>query len=129
MHATMVLSLYPDRPMRVSEVAGRLEVSEAHLGKVFQRLAKADLVKSRRGPRGGFFLTRPAEDVTLLEIYEAVDGPISKSCCLLDPQKCRLPGCLLAELISRLQKDVRGYLGSKTLADACSDDHDSDLPL
>ncbi len=128
MHATIVLSLFPDRPLKVSDVAGRLEVSEAHLGKVFQRLAKADLVKSRRGPRGGFFLTRPAEDVTLLEVYEAVDGPLSESCCLLDPKKCRLPGCLLAHLIGRLHADVRSYLSAKTLADACGDDSISESP-
>lgn len=47
-----------------------------YLLKILQQLVRANVLRSKRGPRGGFFLARPAETITLLEIIEAVDGPM-----------------------------------------------------
>ena len=47
-----------------------------YLLKILQQLVRANVLRSKRGPRGGFFLARPAFDITLLEIIEAVDGPL-----------------------------------------------------
>ena len=47
-----------------------------YLFKVLQKLTKANIIRSKRGPGGGFSLTRPAEAITILEILEAVDGPM-----------------------------------------------------
>ena len=47
-----------------------------YLLKILQQLVRANVLRSKRGPRGGFFLARPAESITMLEIIEAVDGPL-----------------------------------------------------
>jgi Rrf2 family protein len=67
----------------VGEIAGEQGVSVAHLSKVMQRLVKVGLLTSRRGPGGGFVLGRAADKISLLEILEAMDGPMSDcKCCL-----------------------------------------------
>lgn len=47
-----------------------------YLLKILQQLVRAGVLRSKRGPRGGFFLARPAEEISLVEIIEAIDGPI-----------------------------------------------------
>ncbi len=47
-----------------------------YLLKILQQLVKAEVLRSKRGPRGGFFLARPADQITLLDIIETVDGPM-----------------------------------------------------
>jgi Rrf2 family transcriptional regulator, iron-sulfur cluster assembly transcription factor len=67
-----------DRTVAVHAIAGglRAAVPVLFLTKVLGRLARAGLVGSLKGPRGGSWLARPAADITLLEVIEAVDGPI-----------------------------------------------------
>jgi Rrf2 family protein len=67
-----------DRTVAVHAVARglRASVSALFLAKALGRLARAGLVGSLKGPRGGSWLARPAADITLLEVIEAVDGPI-----------------------------------------------------
>ena len=70
------------RRTSVKEIARVMGVSEAHLAKVFQRLAKSGLVASMRGPKGGFVLAKPAEQITLYDIYKVVEEPAQQYCLL-----------------------------------------------
>ena len=101
----------------VATIAAKQGVSEAHLSKVMQRLARAGLLASRRGPGGGFVLSRPAEKIALLEIYEAIDGPVGDSRCLLGREHCLLSRCALGDLLHRVHKEVRQFLSSRRLSD------------
>ena len=82
LHAMALLTGDGSRPLSCHEMAEALQVSEAHLSKVLQRLGKQGFVSSLRGPKGGFRLARDPEDVSLLEIYEAIEGPVQFSNCL-----------------------------------------------
>ena len=82
MHACAVLAAHKGEPMAVGTIASALEASEAHLSKVFQELARGGLVRSLRGPKGGFSLTRPAEEITLLDVFEAIEGPFQAASCI-----------------------------------------------
>ena len=82
-HSMMLLVSAEGKRLSVKEIAHRLNVSESHLAKVVRRLVRVGLLASMRGPSGGVALKRPPEDVTLLDIYEAVDGPIEAPDCLL----------------------------------------------
>lgn len=62
-------------PLDAATLAARLAVPAPYLAKVLQHLAKAGVLRSIRGKRGGYLLARPAERITVLEIIRAVDGP------------------------------------------------------
>jgi Rrf2 family protein len=60
----------------VSTIAEAQAIPPRFLAKIFQLLGKAGVVKSRRGAKGGFSLTRPASQITVKEVIEAIDGPL-----------------------------------------------------
>lgn len=117
MHATVLLAANPDRALTTGQIATVLGVSEAHLSKVLQRLGRAGLVRSTRGPRGGFSLTRPSDQMTLLEVYEAIEGIVVPATCLFDTAICRGDRCILGGLIGEVNDHVRDYLGRTRLSD------------
>ena len=96
MHTLALMSVDPSVVHTTKSIAGKLAVSGAHLAKVFQRLAKAGLVESERGPRGGFRLGRPADDISLLEVYEAIEGPFEPKDCLMNERTCVGADCTAA---------------------------------
>ncbi|HUW82544.1 MAG TPA: Rrf2 family transcriptional regulator [Phycisphaerae bacterium] len=117
MHATVLLAASPDRALTTSQIATVLGVSEAHLSKVLQRLGRAGLVRSTRGPKGGFSLTRPSDQVTLLEVYEAIEGVVVPANCLFDTAMCRSDKCILGGLVGEVNDRVRDYLARTKLSD------------
>ena len=64
------------------DIAEQQDVPESYLAKLFQDLNKAGLVRSHRGAKGGFSLARPASEITLRQVIEALQGPISLNRCL-----------------------------------------------
>lgn len=66
-------------PIQVGEMARSFDVSVDSLVEVLQQLVRARILHSRRGPAGGFTLHKPPREITLLEIVEAVDGPLDGS--------------------------------------------------
>ena len=101
----------------VGEIAGEQGVSVAHLSKVMQRLVKVGLLTSRRGPGGGFILGRAADKISLLEILEAMDGPMSDCKCLLGRKKCLFGGCALGALLTHVNHQVRVFMATRNLTD------------
>ncbi len=99
------------------KIAEELGVSEAHLSKVLQRLTKVGLVRATRGARGGYSLEKSAEEVTLLQVYEAIDGPLRPSDCLLGHHKCNGSECILGELVGSINHQVADHLAGKRLGD------------
>jgi Rrf2 family protein len=116
MHS-MVLIASEQRKISVAAIAGRLGVSEFHLSKVLQRLAKSGLVKSSRGPRGGFTLSKNRGSVTLLDVYEAIEGPMDGSTCLLDERSCNKQGCILGDTLHSMPALFKTHLGKTRIAD------------
>ena len=116
LHAGLYLAEHRGRAVTTREMAETLKVSEHHLAKVMGRLAKQGLVRSERGPSGGFKLNRDADEITLLEFYEAIDGSISARGCLFNQAVCESEHCLLGDLISHLNTEVREFLGQAKLS-------------
>ncbi|MBD3174227.1 MAG: Rrf2 family transcriptional regulator [Armatimonadia bacterium] len=104
-----------DEPISALKIAGDLQVSEAHLSKVLQRLGRRGLVVSKRGPGGGFVLGKPAAEITLAEIYEAIEGPLPQGECLLGRSECALGSCVLGGLLQEVQSQVSDYFARTTL--------------
>jgi len=78
------------------EIGRRMSVPEDFLAKILKHLVDEGLVRSTRGPRGGYALGRPAAEITFLEVIEAVEGPIALNACLDDEGCGREPSCTMA---------------------------------
>lgn len=63
-------------PVHVRRIGERQQIPHAFLEQIFQRLRRAGLVTGKRGPGGGFLLTRPASEIRLREVVEAIEGPL-----------------------------------------------------
>jgi Rrf2 family protein len=71
-----------------AQVARVQGISPTFLGKIVQSLAKAGILATRRGVGGGISLAKPAEEFTLLQVIEAVEGPLCINDCLQSPSQC-----------------------------------------
>ncbi len=116
LHTMVLLSTHSDRLVSNKEIATVLKVSEAHLSKVLQRLAKIGLVHSIRGPKGGFSLGIKGNAINLLEIYEAIEGPLLSCDCLFDEQVCSRNKCILGPILEKINNQIKDYLENTTLA-------------
>ncbi len=116
-HACVIIaSKKAESKTTTTSIASALKASEAHLSKVMQRLVKAGIVNSVRGPGGGFVMNVKPEDVKMLDIYEAVDGVFQCSNCLFDHQACNGKKCLLGNFIENINDQVKIFFKTKTLA-------------
>lgn len=115
-HGTALLAVN-GRRMSIREIAELTGTSEAHLSKVFQRLVKEGIVRSVRGPGGGFDLAKAPESITLLDIYSAIDGVPSTNACLLRTGLCPFSTCIFGGLVEELTQRFMGYLSGTTLAE------------
>jgi Rrf2 family protein len=115
LHAAAAIAGAKGLRLSAAGIARDLGASEAHTAKVLQRLSKAGLVSGRRGPGGGFVLTRPAARITLREVYEAMEGPLRIQTCMLGAPVCERTDCPLGSLFDRLSEDVFNTLERMTL--------------
>ena len=105
-----------DKPVLLREVARRQEISSRYLEQLILNLKVAGLVKSIRGAKGGFILGRPAEDITLLEIFKASEGSLSIVECLEDMSFCkRSKMCVSRDLWLEMKKAMEEILNRWTL--------------
>lgn len=114
-HTAAYLAQRPDRLVSSRDIARALCVSENHLSKVLQRLARSGIVDSMRGPTGGFRIRSPWERVRLIDIYEAIEGPITTPRCLLNLPVCKGNRCPLGVLVHKTNEAARKVLASTTL--------------
>ncbi len=105
-----------DEVTLLREVSSAVDVPLALLAKIFQHLNKTGLVRSYRGAGGGFQLGRPAKDISLLEIIEAVDGPVSMNRCIVERGSCgREPFCSVHPVWRKMQQKFKSELGGISL--------------
>ena len=116
LHAMAMVASSEDRkPVSAHAIASRLGVSEAHLSKVMQRLTRAGILASVRGPGGGFSLDRPEGEITLLDVYESVEGPLNLGDCLIGTQICGGKSCVFDSLIHDVNDRFKDYLENTTV--------------
>ncbi|MEI6633507.1 MAG: Rrf2 family transcriptional regulator [Chlamydiota bacterium] len=116
MHVMVLMAAESRKPLSTGRAAARLKASGAHLSKVLQRLAKAGLVNSIRGPRGGFILSKSPGKITLLDVYETIEGRHCASGCLFDAPGCGAPRCILGGLLKKVNAQLVGYLSGTKLS-------------
>ena len=110
-------------------VAVRQGVSPAFLANIVHSLAKAGIAVTRRGAGGGISLARPPEELSVLEVVEAIQGHIAVNACVACPRQCpRADGCDLYPLFRRAQECLRDLL-SVSFADVLEGNFPAGIPL
>lgn len=95
------------------EIARRQGIPAAFLTKILARLAAAGIVATQRGVNGGIRLTRPPDQVTVLQVVEAIDGPITLNRCVRDPRACgRRMDCVVHPIWATICSELRARLDS-----------------
>ncbi|MDD2733088.1 MAG: Rrf2 family transcriptional regulator [Desulfuromonadaceae bacterium] len=113
-----------DKVCLLSDIAAAVDVPPTFLAKIFQQFSKIGLVKSFRGTGGGFLLGRAPENITLLEVVEAVEGPIIPNRCVVSPPECERSGfCKVHPVWKRVQGEVRSVLAGVTLKELTNKEH------
>jgi Rrf2 family protein len=115
--ALVLAEEYGQGPVPLAEICRRRELPREYLTKIFSSLSRAGLLKPIRGKGGGFVLAREPSEITLLEVIEAVEGPIILNFCQHDPPQCERDDCPVRPVWSDLQDHIRTTLGSRTLGD------------
>ncbi|MDP8245083.1 MAG: Rrf2 family transcriptional regulator [Candidatus Hinthialibacter antarcticus] len=116
LHTAGVLAAHEDKIIQTQDIAKNLDVSEHHLQKVHQRLTKSGLLRAFRGPKGGFQLSRPSNEILLREIYEAIEGPLCPNQCVLGREKCLTQDCVVGKMMDTLNALVVEFLNNTTVS-------------
>ena len=111
----MILVARSDKLVNVNQIAELTSSSRHHVAKVFQRLVKENFIFSNRGPSGGFSLKKKPEEITFLDIYEAIEGKIEITKCPLDKPICPFNKCIFKNVIKDLTLEFRDYMEKQTL--------------
>jgi Rrf2 family iron-sulfur cluster assembly transcriptional regulator len=82
-----------DTPMQMTQIAKSQDISIKYLHSILSSLKSANLVRAVPGRNGGFFLARPVNEISLLDILEAVEGPMHYTHCLDREQECDRKNC------------------------------------
>lgn len=103
------------------ELANAAETTLEFMHKILQDLRDAGIVASKRGPGGGFRLARERDEVTLLEVVEALQGALTVNRCVIGLELChRSDACPLRPTWVKVQRDMERALADTTLADVVS---------
>ncbi|HUS65440.1 MAG TPA: Rrf2 family transcriptional regulator [Kofleriaceae bacterium] len=109
----------PQLAAQARDIAVREHIPVRYLEQIFQDLKRAGLVDSKRGPRGGYYLKRPATDISLSEVVRALQGPIEEIFLLEDDPSGKAPSS--RQVTDGMWKDlaahVSGWFTGVTLAD------------
>ena len=109
-------------PVSLADIARRQEISLSYLEQLFARLRRGALVRSVRGPGGGYLPARPLDETRISDIIIAVDEPIRATRCPVGTGiGCRSDKsrCLTHDLWEELGNQIHLYLSSVSLADVC----------
>ena len=97
------------------EIARRQKIPSPFLAKIIAQLSVAGLVTTHRGAGGGVALARPPAQISLLQVIEALDGPVRLNRCLIQPQACPNDGhCPVHQVLAEAQAALTSHLASTT---------------
>ena len=104
-------------PTQIKDISRRQKISQRYLEQIFNKLLKAGLLKSRRGPRGGYMLAKDSSEISVGDIIQAAQGPIVPVRCLGEDEckrgNCDIcQGCVTRHVWKHTQKMLIDYYGS-----------------
>lgn len=119
LRALIFLAAHPEKPSRITDIARRMGMSEAHVAKVIARLAQLGYVQTLRGRIGGVQLARPAAEIVVGDVVRSTEDNLTLVECF-DPStnQCPIaPACDLARALDKALSAFFDVLDAYTLAD------------
>lgn len=123
-------SLPQGSTVRQAELSKATDVSGHFLSKVLQQLVRSRLIRSHRGAGGGYVLATAAEKVSLLDVLQAVEGPVRLNQCIEEGPSCdRKSWCPAHQVWAEAQAAVTNVLGAASMASLAAQTRKTDHPL
>ncbi len=105
-------------PVNLNDIAERQGISAKYLWQIVNLLKTAGFVRGTRGPKGGYVLLRNPTDISLLDVIQILEGPVSLVECVDDPDFCvRVENCVAHSVWEEVSQAVRAALRQITLAE------------
>jgi len=103
-------------PMSIKKISNNEGLSPIFLEQIFTKLKKAGITESVRGASGGFRIAKPIEDITVLDILEAVEEGVVLAPCSNSDHNCdRTDECILSQFWDDTEKVIQGHLSKQTI--------------
>ncbi|MGK0689449.1 MAG: Rrf2 family transcriptional regulator [Aquificaceae bacterium] len=118
--ALAYLAVNRDRLVKVEEIAEAQRIPKHFLSKIFHKLARERVLKSYKGPTGGFTLAVPPDKITIMDVIKYLDEDYKLDYCALRPGRCEewnvLP-CAVHDKWTKLRQEILEYLSTTTIAE------------
>jgi Rrf2 family protein len=99
----------------VDEIAQEMRIPKTFLAKILQRLARAGLVQSYVGAKGGFYLAKKPQEINLYEVITAIEGPVAMNKCTVNKKSCSLSKtCKVHPIWVAVRKEIEEVLKNNT---------------
>jgi Rrf2 family protein len=114
---------YPERPVTIKEISEMQDVSVAYLEQILNKLRRAGLIRSIKGPGGGYLLAQSPEETSIGAILNELEGPVALTSCLDPEEGCvRADNCVTHLLWKSLGEQIEAFLNTITLKNLVSGD-------
>ena len=122
--ALIYLELFssPQKKLGIKHIAQQLDIPSPFLGKILQVLVRQGLLFSSKGPNGGFYLKRPAIDITLMEVIDIIEGKGRFDTCIIRTTHCddKNP-CSMHDRVGPVMGELKKSFSTETIADLVSE--------
>lgn len=122
--ATVYLSVFSrgEKKIGLKEIADALHLPSPFLAKILQNLAKHGILLSTKGPHGGFTLKRSAQDISLMDIVEVIDGHETFDTCLVRDAKCSdEEPCGIHDKVTLIRQELKQFFIDQTIDDLATE--------
>ena len=125
-YALIAMKHLATRPGAVSasarEIAEQYDIPIELMAKVLQRLVRRGLLASHQGTRGGYRLSRPSAQISVADIIQAIDGPLTVTACSSDAENCgQFAKCSVRDPLWRIKDRILASLATCSLAEVAAD--------
>ena len=112
------------------EIAEQYDIPIELLAKVLQRLVRTGLLASTQGTRGGYTLSRAAKSISVADVIQAIDGPLTVTACSTDKHDCeQYSKCSVRDPLWQIRERIVAALGTVTLSEMASDHEIATAPV
>lgn len=103
--------------LNAKKIASILHVSHNHLAKILQILTRSEFLTSNRGPGGGFILKKDASQISMLEIYQLIEGSVECQFCGISENSCPFISCIFGGKPDKLTNEFVEYLSATKISE------------